>query len=275
MKGYKVTDDMKGIGITYEVGKTYSIDKLELNKCGFHFYEKMEHIVRYFHPDEKFVVLEVDAIGECLSMGDTTVSDKIKILRIIPREEYEEFIKFDDNNNMIYIQREPYFEDWAEYNSDGKMIHYRTSLGYEKWSEYDSDGKLIHTKDSIDREEFFKYDSDGRLIYLDGGHKRFWIEYDSEGNEIHLKYTDGTPRNNFEEWNEYDFDGKIIHRKVKSDCRKENPVRECWYEYDSDGNKNRVKYSDGEDYNFEYDEKGNIISCKELSSGLEWNVTIE
>ena len=64
MKGYKATKNMKCLDLTYEVGKTYSIDQLKICSHGFHFCREMKHVVDYYRPTEDFILLEVEALGE-------------------------------------------------------------------------------------------------------------------------------------------------------------------------------------------------------------------
>ena len=60
MRGYKASYKGKCLTLTYEVGKTYSIDKLELCKYGFHFCKKMKDVIKYYHYNNDFVLFEVD-----------------------------------------------------------------------------------------------------------------------------------------------------------------------------------------------------------------------
>ena len=277
MKGYKATYDGKCIGLTYEVGKTYSIDKLMMCECGFHFYLDLKDIVKYFRSDKNLVVFEVEAIGECIVEDDMAVTDKLKILREIPKEEYQEWIRYDDRGNVIYFKKHDNYEKFFEYDSDGNMILEKSS-NYKWHYEYDSGGNLIHEIDQQGIEKFYEYDSEGNLIYSRGPAEiEIWREYDSNGNEVHYRYSDGRPGNDYEAWNEFDSDGNMIYCKSKGVhfCSRDSST-ESWFEYDSNGNVIYIKYgSNGDEYFFGYDEKGNMVSYKKLPGDFKWNVTIE
>ena len=89
MRGYKVFEpDWTCKGFQYEVGKTYEIeDKPILCKKGFHFCEKAIDCFSFyeFTPDNK--VAEVDALGEWVSDGRKSCTNKITILRELSWEE--------------------------------------------------------------------------------------------------------------------------------------------------------------------------------------------
>ena len=158
---------MKCISLTYEVGKTYSINNLKICSHGFHFCQKMENVLNYYDHSEDFVLLEVEALGEVINEKDKSVTDKIKILRVVPVEEYTFTIykyEYDSCGNKI-----------SETHPDGS---------FRKW-EYDSRGNMISTTNSYGIVLKFEYDSYGNKIseiHPDGINWKW--EYDSYGNKI-------------------------------------------------------------------------------------------
>lgn len=114
MKGYKATYNMKCRGFTYEVGETYTTDSIEMCRKGFHFCEKMVDTLNYYKSGKSFILLEVEALGSIKTDGDKYVTDKIKIIRVVPREEYVDF----------------------DINEQGNLIHFKNSDGYGEWYEY-------------------------------------------------------------------------------------------------------------------------------------------
>ncbi len=128
MKGYKATKNMKCLTLTYEVGKTYSIDNTSMCNFGFHFCEKMSDVLDYYSFGEDFVLLEVEALGEVERKGNKSLTDKLKVIRVVHKDEYVGF-------------------PVKEYDTNGNLIHYNSD-GYEEWKEYDTNGNLIHHKDS-------------------------------------------------------------------------------------------------------------------------------
>ena len=88
MKGYKgFNADMTCRGFQYEVGKEYEIDgEISLCNHGFHFCKKMADAFGYYGGiDCRYA--EVEAIGEIIEGDDKCVTDKIRIIKEIPRLE--------------------------------------------------------------------------------------------------------------------------------------------------------------------------------------------
>jgi hypothetical protein len=83
MKGYKVFNpDWTCREFQYEVGKTYEHDG-ELRVCGggFHFCEKAVDCFNYYSFDPNNKVAEVEAVGDVLTDGDKSVTNKLVIVR--------------------------------------------------------------------------------------------------------------------------------------------------------------------------------------------------
>jgi hypothetical protein len=83
MKGYKVFNpDWTCREFQYEVGKTYEHDG-ELQVCGggFHFCEKAVDCFNYYSFDPNNKVAEVEAVGDVLTDGDKSVTNKLVIVR--------------------------------------------------------------------------------------------------------------------------------------------------------------------------------------------------
>ena len=125
MKGYKATKNMKCLDFTYEVGKTYTIDKLKICYHGFHFCQEMKDVVNYYTPTEDFVLLEVEALGEIQTEYNKSATDKLKVIRVVPKEEYTfnayqyEYDSFGNKIKEIYPSGDVY---QYEYDSFGNEI---------------------------------------------------------------------------------------------------------------------------------------------------------
>ena len=95
MRGYKFMEsDMTCNGFQYEIGKEYSLeDKLVICRNGFHFCENPFDCVGYYNNinDNKRLFL-VEALGEVITEGNKSVTNKIKIL-----EEITDVEKFFDD----------------------------------------------------------------------------------------------------------------------------------------------------------------------------------
>jgi YD repeat-containing protein len=132
MKGYKATKNMKCRDLTYEVGKTYSIDQLEICFHGFHFCQDMKDVLNYYEHSEDFVLLEVEALEEIITRGDKSVTDKMKIIRVVPIEEYTFPVnkyEYDASGNVI-----------SETLPSGGVYKYEYDASGNKISETEPDG---------------------------------------------------------------------------------------------------------------------------------------
>ena len=167
MKGFKGTNNMKCRDLTYEVGKTYSINKLEICNYGFHFCEKMEDVLNYYDPTEDFILLEVEALGEIETVADKSATDKLKILRIVPENEYTFKVnryEYDENGNMIYETRPNGCVIKYVYDENGNKISQTNPYGdVYKW-EYDENGNMI--SQTLPDGDVYKceYDENGNKI---------------------------------------------------------------------------------------------------------------
>lgn len=220
VRGYKATYNMKCINLTYEVGKTYEIDDMEMCWHGFHFCQKMEDVLEYYHFSSNFVLLEVEALGGIETEGNKSVTNKMKVLRVVPEEEYN----FDFKN--------------MEYDSKGNLTHFKNSGGYERWNVYDSDGNMIYCEDSDGYKSWHEYDVDGNQIYCKFSNiHESWNEHDLNGNTICMKTANGD-KTRFV----YDNNGDMIYVKYFNGV-------ERWYEYDSKGNAISYRDSNGIKWN--------------------------
>ena len=271
MKAYKATKAMKCIDLTYELGKTYEIDKMEMCSIGFHFCMNMDGVLNYYNFSKDFVLLEVEILGDVITKDVKSVTNKMKILRVIPEEEYT-FLE----NGVIHFKDRYGKEVWSEYDENNNLIHYKDSHvfkdihGRESWYKYDENNNLIHYKDSNGKEEWYKYDENNNLIHCKNAYVlEEWYKYDENNNLIHYKDSNGK-----EEWYKYDENNNLIH--YKNSYGKEE-LSECgvevWREYDENNNLIHFKTSYGKEEWIEYDENNNLIHFKD-NRGKEYNITI-
>ncbi len=95
VKGFKgFNNDLTCRGFQYEVGKTYKTDRdISLCDWGFHFCRKMLDVNSYYSFDnENNRYCEIEAVGQIIDGDDKSVTNKIKIVREIPKEEFIELI---------------------------------------------------------------------------------------------------------------------------------------------------------------------------------------
>ena len=187
-KGYKASNNGVCLDMTYEVGHTYrKHSKPILCEFGFHYCKKIDDVFEYY-PYQKGVtkIFEIEDLGETLTEDDKSVTNKIRIVREIPFEEYENLFKyytFDENRNQIRRDYPDGAWETLEYDANGSKIRYEDSNGELETYEYDTKGNKIRYENSEGGWVTWKYDSTGHKIRMDnsGGHWIIW-EYDVDGN---------------------------------------------------------------------------------------------
>lgn len=176
MKAYKATYNLTCQNFKFEVGQAYEIQgELKICNNGFHFCKKMEDVLIYYSPQLDFILLEVEPLGDVIDDENKSVTNKIKIIRIIPQEEHKLFDidgrtihcknsngdewwdGFDERSNLIYHKNSDGDEWWREFDGRNNCIHFKDSNGYEYWKEFDGKDNLIDCKDSIRYEYWQNY----------------------------------------------------------------------------------------------------------------------
>ena len=148
MKAYKATHNLKCLNQTYEIGKTYTSDTLKICESGFHFCKEMSDVLNYYTFNNNFVLIEVEILGDTQFIDDKGVTDKMKVLRIVPEEEWN-FMSLDDKGDrVVNYKNSTGYECWMEYDVNGNVTYHKDSNGYEYWKEYDETGNETHHKDS-------------------------------------------------------------------------------------------------------------------------------
>jgi YD repeat-containing protein len=178
MIAYKATYNFKCLNQEYKVGKTYTSDRMKICAFGFHFCQKMEEVLNYYDPSSDFILLEVEILGKIETKDDKSVTDKLKVLRVIPFEEYTDTMKsrfpkyeYDERNNLI-----------SETYPSGKKWTYK----------YDERNNRISETHSSGNKYTYKYDERNNLIsmtYLNGAKTTY--EYDERNNRISETNPDG------------------------------------------------------------------------------------
>jgi hypothetical protein len=210
MKAYKGTINQKCINVKYEVGKTYTYhgDPV-MCKVGFHYCEKPDYIFDYYDYNKDFVLLEIDVLGDTVTVveGEKAVTNKFKVIRVIPKTEYNQVFKnysFDGdtmrNDKGKIINKKITSNFWTnqltEYDDNKNVIHTKGFIDpdnenknpYEKWYEYDDNNNMIHAKDSQDYELWVEYDKHkNRLFEKDTAGYKYYFEYDKYNNKISHK----------------------------------------------------------------------------------------
>ena len=271
--GYKATYNFRCQELTYEIGKTYEIDKIKICNYGFHYCLNIKDIIHYYVPANDLKILEIEDIGtEQQSRNDNICTNKIKILREVPIEEHKLFgldrnnnmqwyrnnyndiiqCKYDTNNNLIYEKYLDVYGIWYDYDNNNNVIHEKelkkSGKEEERWFEYDDNNRLIHEKGSQlfmkNYEMWFKYNNNNKLIYckksIPIGYE-VQCEYDDNNNLIHENY----PNYNYEIW--YKYNNNVIY------CKDSNNFEKQW----------------------RYDNKHNLLYYKDTENKIEYTATIK
>jgi len=186
MIAFKGTDNFQCINKTYEVGKTYYYNKeLIICKQGLHFCQKLENVHWHYHLfNPQTVVLKIEVLGKIINNGDKSVTNKFKVLEIIPNNQYHRYsnnvtknsikiilknswkkYKFDKNNNEIYFENSDGYWEKRKYDKNNNVIYYENSYGYCSKRKYDKDRNEIYYEDSNGYWEKKRYDKNGNEIY--------------------------------------------------------------------------------------------------------------
>ena len=146
--GFKATNNFKCKSLTYEIGKTYEIDNIDICDHGFHYCPNIKDVLYYYAIDKNLKILEIEDIGDDRIRDDDIIcANRIKVIREVPIKEHKLF-KVDKNNNITYYKDSDGHEEWRKYDKNNNLIHYKNNNGYEEWKEYDEKGNLIAYKDN-------------------------------------------------------------------------------------------------------------------------------
>jgi len=212
IKGYKASYGGKCINLTYEVGKTYTFNG-EIKICirGFHFCKELKYVFDYYQnrKENDLIVFEIEVLGKVIDEYDKSVTDKIKIVRILDKKEYDAFLQiceYDVNNNLIYHKNSRGHEKWYEYDEKNNLIHFKDSDKFEKWYEYDKNNNFIYIRHRNQYKCWFEYDKNNNCIHFKDSTKyEDWQEYDENNNKIYLRNSRG-----YEEFMGYDKENNLV-----------------------------------------------------------------
>ena len=174
MKAYNATHNLKCRNQTYVIGETYISDTLKICESGFHFCNNMSDVLNYYIFDNDFVLIEVEILGDTQFEDDKGVTNKMKILRIVPEEEWTFMTRNEKGNRVVNYKDSGGDECWSEYDERGNVTYFKDSNGSECWSEYDERGNETYYKNSDEYESWREYDEKGNETYYrnSGGFER-------------------------------------------------------------------------------------------------------
>jgi hypothetical protein len=164
--GLKATYDFSCRNHKFEIGKTYELSGTPIPcKYGFHYCKNPIDVLGYYPIKHTFRLLEIEDLGISITKYDKSVTNKLRVIREIPKEEYYQLFgiinnqlttnyeagywtkqTFDENNNRI--RYEDSFGDWTKYefNENNNETYCESANGLWSKYEYDQNNKLIDAK---------------------------------------------------------------------------------------------------------------------------------
>lgn len=269
MKAYKGTYDQKCLNFRFEVDKTYTFNgKIELCSQGFHCCLQPKQVISYYPMQEDFQLMEVEVLDSYIPTNDKLVTNKLKIIRIIPKDETEKLLnlsypikQYDERHNLIY-SKDPYGNEiWNDYDQFNKHISSKDSKGLLFLNIYNEKNQLISIKDAKGQITRKEYDQAGNCIHVKCPDKTEIIyKYDNRNRCTYIKQKTGE-ENNFE----YDENDNVIYK----DSSIYDYLQE-WRTYDNHHNCIYTKYNNGGEIWREFDENHNCIHQNINNSWEEW-----
>ena len=168
--GYKASEDGVCRGLRYEVGQTYEMkSRVVVCHCGYHYCRDIDDVFEYYpYKNGVTKIFEIEDLGtQSVSDVDKTATNKIKIIREIPFEEWNSLMvrhKFNDKGIKIYTKTSGLFWRSVNFDDDGNPIRYVDYDGYWCNSTYDHRGYRIKSENSFGHVETWEYDNGGWII---------------------------------------------------------------------------------------------------------------
>jgi hypothetical protein len=171
MLGYKAMNGNKCLNFIFEVGQTYEIEgNLEICSNGFHFCQEFMDLNNYYLFSHWFNrYYEIEALGEVITNGDKSATNKIKILRQLTQED------------ILSITKEKLWfnSEWRFHREDGPAVEYAN--GTKQWwvngMRHREDGPAIEGADGY-KEWYLNgnlHREDGPAIEGADGYKEWYL----------------------------------------------------------------------------------------------------
>ena len=243
--GYIATKNFKQDELIFGVGKTYEITRqfgYAASYVGMYYYKTLEELISDCDIDiHDLKILKVEDLGTHNDkLWNTTTTNKLLVICEVPFAEYKALIlkknEYNDKNQLIKSKGE----------RPGRITTY----------EYHDNGKISSIKsfssDIMTSEK--KFDKSGRIILERAGesyHKTYHYEWDNV-KPSEVMYNGFVTRYTYNSHNDISY----IHSMSGTEWFK--------YEYDENGNITHLERSDGYEKWQKYDEKGNLISYRNI-----------
>ena len=164
--GFKATYNFYCKDHKFEIGQTYKLQGTPI-PChyGFHYCENPINVLNYYSIKHDFRLLEIEDLGDSIVKEDKTVTNKIRIIREIPKEEY--YSLFGIVNNQLKITYENGSWEKGTFDANNNCIRFEDSDGYWKKRTFDENHNCIYSENSIGYWEKYKYDERNNCVYYE------------------------------------------------------------------------------------------------------------
>ena len=246
--GYIATKNFKQDELIFEVGKTYEITRqfgYAASYVGMYYYKTLEKLISNCDIDiNDLKILKVEDLGNHNNkLWNTITTNKLLVICEVPFTEYEALILKKNEGN--------------EYNDKNQLIKSKDKeTGIVTIYEYHDNGKISSIKnfssDIMTSEK--KFDKKGRIILEHAGasyYKIYHYEWDNV-KPSEVTYNGFVTRYTYNSHNDISY----IHSMSDTEWFK--------YEYDENGNITHLERSNGYEEWKKYDEKGNLISYRDI-----------
>lgn len=166
IRGWKATYGMKCRDQEYEIGQTYRLpnrkSRPEMCIRGFHFCQRQRDVLWFYEYKPSFILLEVEAVGEVVTEGINSVTEALKIIRVVPKEEWEFLVA--PNTVRQYRLDDTVYVD-MEYDEKGRLSSmYYSCNNFSYIFEYDEQDRRIASTRSDGVQWIYKYDGQERSV---------------------------------------------------------------------------------------------------------------
>ena len=146
--GCKATYDYFCRDHKFEIGQTYELsEKPIMCYYGFHYCVNPKDVLQHYPIKHDFRLLEIEDLGESITQGNKSVTNKLRVVREIPKEEYYSLFGIVNNELTIIDEEDDY---WAtfKYDERNNLIRYDDSYGNWVEREYDQNNNQVYYKNS-------------------------------------------------------------------------------------------------------------------------------
>ena len=193
MKAYKATYKHKCRDQEYKVGKTYSSDKMKICRYGIHYCNELKDTLTYYPYTKDLVMLEIEVLGSIESVTDKSVTDKMKVLRVVPKDEWNVTgLEFDDRGNRISLTCPSGNKYLNEYNERNNMISKTYPNGDKYLYEYNERNNMISSTYPNGDKHLYEYDKrDNMISSTHPSGDKYLFEYNERNNMISMTHPSG------------------------------------------------------------------------------------